>query len=233
MHDLFNLVEFTPAQHACYVASTVFRVLAYAQIARDALRYRWLALPAAALVANFGWELVFSTVITTRLGPFYVWGARAWLLFDAVLFVLLLRLGRRQVRNPLVARHFTAVVLGAIALWSAGIFAFVRELHDVIGGFTGYILNVQMSALFLVELANHPTQRAYSVSVGVLKMLGTVVVLAAELVAPAPSIFVLVLGPITLALDVAYIALLVRRDRLAVALAEAGSVIPATRPATP
>jgi hypothetical protein len=233
MHDLFNLTEFTPTQHAFYVASTVLWVLAYAQVARDAFRYRWLALPAAAVVANLGWEIVFSTVVTTRLGQFYVWGARAWLLFDAVLLALLLRLGPRQVRTHLVARNFTVVVLAGIALWSAGVFAFVREFHDVIGGFTGYILNIQMSALFLVDLANHPTQRAYSVSVGVLRMLGTVVILFAELVAPAPSLFVLVLGHITLGLDLTYIALLARRDRLALALEAARDGTPSSRPAMP
>jgi hypothetical protein len=70
MHDLFDLSEFTPAQHACYIASTLLWVGAYVQIARDAIRYQWLGLPAAALVANFGWEVVFSTVVTTRLGAF-------------------------------------------------------------------------------------------------------------------------------------------------------------------
>jgi hypothetical protein len=225
MHDLFNRADFTPAQHVCYVASTLLWVVAYIQIARDATRYRWLGLPSAALVANLGWELVFSTVVTTRLGAFYVWGARAWLLFDAILFALLLKYGRRQVSNPLLVRHFTAIVTGAIAMWSAGIFAFVKEFHDVIGGFTGYILNVQMSALYVVEIVNHPMQRAYSMRVGVLKMLGTVVILLAELLAPSPSLFVLVLGPITLALDLAYVALIAQRERLAAAVggAESGS----------
>ena len=83
---------------------------------------------------------------------------------------------------------------------------------------TGYILNVQMSALFLVEIVNRPTQRAYSMGVGVTKMFGTLVILLAELVAASPSLFVLVLGPITLALDLAYVALIAQRERLAVAV---------------
>jgi hypothetical protein len=216
MHDLFNVSEFTPAQHACYIASTLLWVVAYIQIARDAIRYNWLGLPAAALVANFAWELVFSTVVTTRLGAFYVWGARAWLFFDVILFGLLLKYGRRQVRNPLVTRHFTPIVIAAIALWSVAIYAFVKDFRDVIGGFTGYILNVQMSALFLVEIVNRPTQRAYSLVVAITKMLGTAVILLAELLAPSPALFVLVLGPITLALDLAYVALIAQRERLAV-----------------
>jgi hypothetical protein len=220
MHDLFNLADFTPAQHACYVASTLLWVIAYVQIARDAIRTKWLGMPAAALVGNLGWELVFSTVVTTRLGAFYVWGARAWLLFDALLFVLLLRYGRRQARNRLIARHFIALVCAGVAAWSAMILAFVREFHDDIGGFTGYVLNVQMSALFVLAIVSHPRQRAYSLGVGVAKMLGTAVILVAELLAPSPSLFVLVLGPITLALDLAYIGLVAARERLAAALGD-------------
>lgn len=210
----FNLAAYSAAQHAWYVADTLFWVLAYVLIAIQGFRHRFVGIPVAALAANLAWELLFSFVFETDLGPFYVWGARGWLAFDIVLVYLVLQHGPAQVHHPWLKARFKAIFVAVTASWLAVLYAFISEFHDSIGGYSGYILNLQMSALYIWLLLQYPMQPALSRSVAWSKGLGTAFIGAAELCAAKPSRFVLTAFVVTLLLDGIYLGLLQVRQRL-------------------
>ncbi|PWJ43148.1 transmembrane-type terpene cyclase [Sediminitomix flava] len=213
MEKWINLTDYTVNQQILFLVDAICWMVAYGLAARNVIKYKFLEIPLAALVANFAWELVYSFALVTELGLWAVWGIRAWFLMDVFLLYALFKYGRKQVKNPYVLRYFNVIIIGGIIAWSGIIYLFHEEFGDPIGGITGYILNIMMSFLYIMLFFNHPQQKALSLGVAVWKMIGTAVIGVAVWIGDVPQPFVIWLAVITFILDLIYTFLLMNRKK--------------------
>ena len=217
-----NTVRYSTPGLIAFGLGCVFWLVAYAGILQQVRRRGFVEIPAAAVVANVSWEFLWSFVFTPDTGRLFVWGYRGWVLLDVFIVYCLFRYGPTQVVNPAIRRYFAPFVAFGIASWTASLYYFVLGGYDMsMGATSAYIINVMMSATWLVLLYSHPPE-LFSPMVGWSKGIGTACFTVFMFVEPlhpfgetalADRRFLLVLCLITLALDVAYSAGLHARRR--------------------
>ncbi len=183
-------------------------VVAYVAIVRNALRNRFLEIPAGAVVANIAWEFVWGFLYPNELGRFFSWGYRIWFFFDLAIVYMLFRYGDQQVELPELKAIFRPACLFGIAAWGVAIYFFVGEGYDTgYGAISGYILNTMMSALYVVIILRHGHLVDFSLVVAWSKMLGTALLTVFNFIVQPGNPYLLLLCLLTLALDLLYIGL--------------------------
>jgi hypothetical protein len=181
--------------------------IAYAGTLWTIRNRRFVEIPAAAVVANVAWELLWGFVFKMDLGLLFVWGYRLWFFLDVFITWNLFKYGAKQVANPILRRWFAPAAAFGIAAWAALLYFFVRQgLDNSFGGISGYILNVMMSAFYLVMLAQLQNLRDISPLVGWSKMLGTAVFSVFNFLLTPQNGFLMTLCVVTFLLDAAYVA---------------------------
>ena len=191
-------------------------VVAYVAIVRNALRNRFLEIPAGAVVANIAWEFVWGFLYPNELGRFFSWGYRVWFFFDLAIVYLLFRWGDKQTALRELKAIFRPACVFGIAAWALGIYFFVGEGYDTgYGAISGYILNTMMSALYVVIILRHGELYEFSLVVGWSKMLGTALLTVFNFIVQSGNPYLLLLCLLTLVLDLLYIGLfyLIRSGR--------------------
>jgi hypothetical protein len=104
-----------------------------------------------------------------------------------------------------LAQWFRPGVAFSILAWGVGIFFFVREGFDTgYGAYSGYILNVMMSALYILLIVKSDIAD-FSAVVAWSKMLGTAVLSVFNVMVRPDSLFLMTLLAVTLILDLFYI----------------------------
>jgi hypothetical protein len=193
-------------------------VVAYVAIVKNALRNRFLEIPAGAVVANIAWEFVWGFLYPNELGRFFSWGYRVWFFFDLAIVYLLFRWGDKQTAQPELKAIFRPACAFGIVAWAVGIYFFVGEGYDTgYGAISGYILNTMMSALYVVIILRHGELYEFSLLVGWSKMLGTALLTVFNFIVQSGNPYLLLLCLLTLVLDLLYIGLfyLIRSGRAA------------------
>lgn len=221
----FNTVRYTVPALIAFGLGCVFWLVAYAAILWHVRTRRFVEIPAAAVVANVSWEFLWSFVYTADTGRAFVWGYRGWVFLDFFIVYCLFRYGPSQVTTPALKRWFAPAVAFGIASWSAALYVFIDGGYDMsMGATSAYIINVMMSATYLVLLYTHPPE-LFSQVVAWSKGVGTACFSLFMFMVPlhlygraevADKRFLLALTIITLALDAAYVAALYARQRTAV-----------------
>lgn len=229
------LVVAVNASHALGLAvaalSSLFWTLTYALIILRGARDRACGMPVAALAANLSWEVIFLVVtLSNRAFDARLALLLPWTLLDLIIVAQCARHGAEDCRDPLIARHFRAVLAASIAMAAAVLIAFVREFHDAIGWYAAFGQNFMMSVLFVTRLLGTGDLRGQSVHIGIAKLLGTFFAFLLAVFWSPPSLhehwakllpdryspvarLIVVLYAGIFAFDVLYIALIHRRSR--------------------
>lgn len=213
------------------VASGFFWTVTYVLVIARGARDRTCGMPLTALCANLVWEATF-TVVTLSNGAHDVRLALLvpWTLLDYVILLQALRYGRRDVEHPLLQRHFPLALGGLLILTGAVLLAFVAEVRDAIGWYAAFGQNLMMSALFVSMLLRRRDLRGQSVYIGIAKLLGSLFAFVFALFWSPPTLhehwagmlpdvyhpvspLIVVLYSGIFALDVLYVALVVRAAR--------------------
>jgi hypothetical protein len=182
-------------------------VVAYVAIVRNAVRNRFLEIPAGAVVANIAWEFVWGFLYPNELGRFFSWGYRVWFFFDLAIVWCLFKWGAKQADTPELAAVFRPACVFGIAAWAALVYFFVHDGYDTgYGAVSGYILNTMMSALYVVLILRHGHLHDFSLVVAWSKMLGTALLTVFNFVVKPHYAYLLSLCLATLVLDLVYIA---------------------------
>jgi hypothetical protein len=154
--------------------SSVFWTVTYALILRQGARDKTFGMPLVALGANLAWEVVFLSVTLAR----HAFDARLalilpWTLLDFAIVAQAFRYGRHEFRNPIVVRHFNAVLTCVLVLAGAAVASFVRVFHDAIGWYAAFAQNLMMSVLFVAMLRRRGSLRGQSTGIALSKLLGS------------------------------------------------------------
>ena len=211
-----NTTDYTPFELILFGIGCFGWVVSYVAILRRVQRNRFLEIPAGAVVANVAWEYLWGFTFTTSMGMVFAWGYRIWFFLDLFIVYMLFKYGWKQADTPVIARAFNVASAFGIVCWLAALYYFIREGYDTsYGAISGYILNVMMSALYLVLIAKQSNNPQYfSEVVAWSKMLGTALLSVFNFMVRPDDHLLMTLYVATLVLDVAYIvAVRTLRDR--------------------
>ena len=140
------------------------------------------------------------------MGMLFAWGYRIWFFLDVVIVIGLLKYGKKQITSPAVKQYFHAGVIFAMIAWAFALYFFVKEGHDTVtGATTGYILNVMMSALYIVLILARGV-KDMSLVVAWSKLLGTFPISIFCFIVWPDNHFLHTLCVATTILDVMYVA---------------------------
>ncbi|MEG3630568.1 transmembrane-type terpene cyclase [Streptomyces poriticola] len=185
-------------------------VLTYVLAIRQALLDGRVAVPAYLVAVNFAWE--FSLTFLLEQTPTQRQINVLWVLFNAVLLYQAVRLGPRD-HPALSPRVFRWTFAGVLVWASVVIVAAANEFHDRDGMYTGMIIQVPLSASFLLMLRRRGSSVGQSMHIAAAKLVGSLFAgLTAFVVYPSHHLLQ-VLVPTYIALDIAYVVLLRRTMR--------------------
>lgn len=202
-----NTTDYTPFELILFGLGCFGWVVSYVAILRRVQKNRFLEIPAGAVVANVAWEFLWGFTFTTSMGMVFAWGYRIWFFLDLFIVYMLFKYGWKQADIPVIARSFNAASAFGIACWLVALYYFIRGGYDTsYGAISGYILNVMMSALYLVLIAKQSNNPQYfSEVVAWSKMLGTALLSVFNFMVRPDDHLLMTLYVATLVLDVAYI----------------------------
>ncbi|MBC8085864.1 MAG: hypothetical protein H7Z40_01255 [Phycisphaerae bacterium] len=222
----FNTTDFTVPQLVLFAAGCIGWVVAYIGTAITIYRRKVVEIPAGAVAANVAWEFVWGFIFGSTMGRVFTWGYALWCLQDVYITYSTFKYGHKQIANPHLRRWFKPAMAFGIVAWGVAIYFFVYDHYDNgYGAITGYILNVMMSALYILLLLQG-NARDFSPLVGWSKMIGTGLLSVFGYIVNRHNLFLMSLCAITLFLDLVYVALLHARrpspsdDRMAVEAAQ-------------
>lgn len=211
----FNTADFTVFQLILFSAGCIGWVIAYVGTAITIHKRQVVEIPAGAVAANVAWEFVWGFVFGSTMGRAFTCGYALWCLQDIYITYSTFKYGHKQVSNPQLRRWFKPVMAFGIAAWGVAIYFFVLDKFDNgYGAFSGYILNVMMSALYILLLLQG-NARDFSPLVGWSKMLGTGLLSVFAFIVNRHNLFLMSLCTISFVLDMTYIMLLHQRSALA------------------
>ena len=201
-----NTAKYSEPMLLLFGIGCFFWVVAYVGVLQKIRARRYVEIPAAAVVANIAWEFVWGFVFTTDMGMLFQWGYRIWFFLDVFITWNLFRYGPQQVSNATLRRWFAPATVFGLAAWTAMLYFFVKQgMDSPYGGISGYILNVMMSALYIVLLVQQNDLRDFSYLVAWSKMLGTGILSVFNAILVPQNGFLMTLCAVTFLLDVVYI----------------------------
>jgi hypothetical protein len=212
-----NRDDYTFAQLAWNGIGCAAWLVAYAALLYNIRRRRFVEMPALVAGANIGWEYVWSFRFKPDTGALFLAMYRGAFFLDLFIFCLLLEHGARQPMPAAMRRHFRPVAFANAVLWGALCYFFTAEGYDTrIGANSGYVINVFLSASYLLNVLRGEDPTLYSPVIAWSKMLGTGAITVSLFLIYDGHEFVKLLGVICAVLDVTCIAAL-RSRRAAVA----------------
>jgi hypothetical protein len=189
-------------------------VIVYGIYIWQAIKHRFVELPLFGACADIGWEFSWGVLLRTNMGSLFQWGYRSWLLLDVFIFYAVLRYGRDDVETPAIRRHFVPIMLGTAIAWAALTWAMAASSLDTpTGANSAYLVNVSLSATYLLALFQRRGVVRGSFVAAWLKMLGTGVTSVFMLIYPpyGGNRFLQFLVVLTTLLDCGYLYALWKR----------------------
>ncbi|NGO12169.1 hypothetical protein G5C60_32335 [Streptomyces sp. HC44] len=185
-------------------------IVTYVLAIRQAVMDGRTGIPAYLVAVNFAWE--FSLTFLLEQTPTQRQINFVWVVFSVVLLYQAFRYGRND--YPGLSPRTFRWTLAGVVVWAALIvMAGANEFHDRDGMYTGMIIQVPLSAAFLLMLKRRGSSLGQSMYIAVAKCVGSVFAgLTAFVVYPSHLLF-LVLVPTYVGLDIAYLMMLHRTMR--------------------
>ncbi|WP_020673281.1 hypothetical protein [Amycolatopsis nigrescens] len=185
-------------------------MVTYLLAIRQAIVDGRVGVPAYMVAVNFAWEFSLTFVLEqtpTQRGINFV-----WVIINVFLLYQVFRYGRNDY-PALSPRTFRWSIVGVLVWASLIVMAGANEFHDRDGMYIGMIINLPLSAAFILMLKRRGSSVGQSMYIATAKFVGSFFAgLTGFLVYPARVLF-LVLVPTMVVLDLVYLVLLHRKMR--------------------
>lgn len=204
-----------------FVVTGVFWTLTYVEIIRQGFKDRSHGMPIFAMGLNISWEFYFA-VLQKNYSLLFAF------LLDVVIAAQCMAYAKNGLIGRPIARYAWLIVILIIAVSYLAVIELIYVFEDSRGWYSGFCINAIMSLLFIAFLQIRPGAQGQSLRIAVFKCLGSLGAFGLALLsypadvsspftlqAPdryhpmAPLMFWF--GCIMVALDIAYIGLLLRR----------------------
>jgi hypothetical protein len=212
-HPFVNTKDYSPAQLILFGIAAAYWVWVYIAVIRDIFKYKFVGIPVLAVCANIAWEFLWSFKFYTNMGALFEWGYRAWFILDVFIFYSVFRYGKVQFTDKRLQKFFPLIVVFCFLCWVAGVYAIKTQYGDPVGATSAYLVNTNMSAIYILLILNFPLEKSLSISTAWHKMLGTALTSVFCFWAFPSQYFMLTLSVITFILDITYIYLVGKLKR--------------------
>lgn len=211
-----NTVKYSTASLIVFGIGAFLWVITYVSVLLHVRKEKFVAIPAAAVVANVSWEWLWGFFFECDLGLLFTWGYRVWAILDVFIVIALYKYGWKQLLTVTGRKYMPLAITFGIIAWFSSLWFFISEGYDMaMGATSAYIINIMMSAVYIVMVVKHPEIRKFSWTVAWTKGLGTALISVFMFMAPmtrfgAPDVpsargFLWALCILTLALDVIFV----------------------------
>jgi hypothetical protein len=176
---IINLTDYTLTQHIFFALGCLLWVFTYAIVIRTIKKSAFIEIPLVAVTANFAWEFLWSFIFVTDMGLLYVWGYRIWFFLDCFIVYGLFKYGYKQIETSPLRNLSKTIIFLSIVAWIMMLYYYIRIYDAPIshnGVYSGYILNVMMSALYIPFLLKLYKSQPFSIWAAWLKGLGTLLI---------------------------------------------------------
>jgi len=217
---ILNLTDYTVAQHIFFALGCLLWVFTYIKVIHAIRKNAFIEIPLIAVTANFAWEFLWSFVFITDMGLLYVWGYRIWFFLDCFIVYGLFKDGYKQIETPSIRKFASPIIALAIAGWGLMLYYYIKIYDEPIshnGVFSGYILNVMMSALYIPLMLRMGATWQFSRWSAWLKGVGTLLITVFCFLKYDDG-FLLSMCVVTTFLDAAYIYLIMTKKPVNVRL---------------
>jgi hypothetical protein len=214
---IINLADYTVAQHIFFALGCLLWVFTYIIVIRGIKKNDFIDIPLIAVTANFAWEFLWSFVFITDMGSLYMWGYRIWFFLDCFIVFGLFRNGYKQIGIAALRDKSKLIIAFGIACWVLMLYYYIKNYDFPIshnGVYSGYIINVMMSALYIPMLLRLGDLQQFSKWAGWLKGVGTLLISVFCLLKYNDG-FLLSMCAVTALLDAVYIYLVMRNKAAA------------------
>lgn len=212
-HPVVNTTNYSVPQLILFGVAAAYWVWVYIAVIIDINRYKFVGIPALAVCANIAWEFLWSFRFYTNMGALFEWGYRCWFILDVFIFYSLLRYGKIQFTDPRLKKNFPLIIIFSTLCWIAAIYAFTTQYADPVGAISAYLVNTNMSAIYILLILKFPREKSLSISTAWHKMLGTALTSVFCFWAFPTMHFMLTLTVITFILDITYIYIITKVKR--------------------
>ena len=201
-----NTLDYTIPENIAFALGCLMWVIVYIIIIQKIRKIQFIEIPMIAICANFAWEFLWSWVFTTNMGLLYVWGYRIWFFLDCFIVYSIFRYGYKQLVS--MPKSFAnGIMIGGLAACFFMLYFYIK-IYDApishMGAYSGYVLSVLMSALFISLLIRKNDITLFSEVNAWLKFLGTLLVTVFCFM-HFTDWFLLSMGVVTAVLDVFYL----------------------------
>ncbi|HKK88024.1 MAG TPA: hypothetical protein VJ917_04185 [Saprospiraceae bacterium] len=206
--SLFNLRDYTGTEHALFAIGCLMWVFVYFIVIHNFRKKDFVEIPMIAICANFAWEFLWSWVYMTDMGSLYVWGYRIWFFLDCFILYAIFRYGYKQLMSMPKASHPYLLIGGLTASFFILYFYIGRYDYPLshMGAYSGYVLNVLMSALYISLFLRMKNPGIFSLPAAWLKGIGTLLI-SFFCILHFNDWFLISMCIVTAALDAAYISI--------------------------
>ena len=215
MEAIINLKDYTVTEHVLFALGCLLWVFTYFIVIHNIRRRGFVEVPVIAVCANFGWEFLWSFVFQTDMGELYVWGYRIWFFLDCFILYGLFKYGHKQIAIPSLEKIAKPIIVFGLLAWGAMLYYYI-DIYDQplshMGAYSGYILNVMMSAMYIPLFLRLGTSQPFSKWAAWLKGVGTLLISAFCFLKFTDG-FLLSMCVVTTLLDAAYIYLVMQKQK--------------------
>jgi hypothetical protein len=173
---VINLTDYTVTQHIFFALGCLLWVFTYVIVIKAIRKSTFIEIPLIAVTANFAWEFLWSFVFITNMGLLYVWGYRIWFFLDCFIVYGLFKHGYKQIGIASLQKYAKIIIAFAIASWTFMLYYYIKIYDEPIshnGVYSGYILNVMMSAMYIPMLLRMGESQTFSKWAAWFKGVGT------------------------------------------------------------
>ena len=152
MNSIINLSDYTIAEHIFFALGCFLWVITYIIVIRSIKKNQFIEIPLIAVTANFAWEFLWSFYFITDMGSLYVWGYIIWFFLDCFIVLGLWKFGYKQLYAQIEQQYSKLIIALSFVCWILLLFYYIKNYDFPIshnGVYSGYILNVMMSGLYI------------------------------------------------------------------------------------
>lgn len=153
MHPaLINDQKYSSLELSVFGVGCFLWIMVYFFTIRNIHRQQFIEIPLATVCGNIVWEFLWSWVFFTDMGSLFQWGYRVWFFMDCYIVYNLFRFGYKQITIPELRSRSRAVIALGIAAWTPVLYYYIKLYDEPLshmGAYSGYLLNVMISALYV------------------------------------------------------------------------------------
>ena len=147
-------------------------LFAYIAIIWRGFKDRSLAMPMVALCANIMWEGIYS-FIYQPFSSYLHYSSIAWFLFDIPIAWQCFLYGEKDFPPTFTRNTFRITFFATLAISFAFILNVFPDLNDTEGVYTGFVINMIMSIVFVYMLLRRDNINGQSIYIALFKFIGT------------------------------------------------------------